>query len=61
MRGHVQKSEVHPGMVEYPGINPGIGKQNTGVGRPEAELGHCPVHPSGSGTGSLESGCVGSW
>lgn len=36
MRGHVQKSEVHPGMVEYPGINPGIGKQNTGVGRPEA-------------------------
>lgn len=30
MRGHVQKSEVHPGMVEYPGINPGIGKQNTG-------------------------------
>ena len=61
MRGHVQKSGVHPGVVGYPAINPGRGKQNAGAGRPEAELGHSPVHPSGSGTCSLEQGHVESW
>ena len=61
MRRHVQKSGVHPGVVGYPAINPGRGKQNAGAGRPEAELGHSPVHPSGSGTCSLEQGHVESW
>lgn len=45
LKGHMQKSGVHLGLMGHPGINPGKEEWHLGVGRPEAELGLSQVHP----------------